>query len=404
MTKKLTDQVKLRNGATLKGRIVQAPMQTWSGKDRGFLTQDTLDYYARRSKSAGMIITEYVYVSEAGGPARTGSTDDQQLGFFDEDHTKGFDQLARSLQKDGNKAILQIAHAGREANYRGRNNETVFAPSKMDFSFLDYEVTELTEEGILEIIQDFANATKRAIKLGFDGVEIHGANHYLHQQFFSKFSNRRKDRWGGSLENRMRFAYETTKAVFDVIKEEAPEGFIIGYRISPEEVHGETIGYTYKESTQLIKKLVEDFEFDYIHISMANYDDKPMESDKTCAEHFKAVLDEETKLIIVGNVMNEEAAKKALEYADLVAVGRATLIDPDFGQKILDNRGDEIITEISPSQIEESKLTPGLVNIFSNPNMTPSLPGAESIYHLHKGGLDESIIKDGTTTSYNIEE
>ncbi len=404
MTKELTDTVQLKNGGTVSNRLVQSPMQTWSGEDRGFVTQDTIDYYDIRSESAGLIITEYAYVSEEGGPARTGSTDDQQLGIIDNEHAEGFKRIAEVLKKDGNKAVLQIAHAGREANYRGYNGERVVAPSKIDFSFLDYEVEELSENEILEIIEDFADTTKRAIDIGYDGVEIHGANHYLLQQFFSEFSNHRTNQWGGSLENRMRFSYELTKAVFEVVEKHAPDNFIVGYRISPEEVHGDTVGYTYEESLQLIEKLDEDFSLDYIHLSLPKYDSKPENSEKIFAELFGKVINDETKLMIVGDVMNEADAEDALQYTDLVAVGRATLVDPEFGKKIVEGRGDEIITEIYPEQVQASKLPDAMVNIFSTPDMEPALPGAESIYHLHKGGLDESMIKDGTGTSYNIDE
>lgn len=109
-------------------------------------------------------------------------------------------------------------------------------------------------------------------------------------------------------------------------------------------------------------------------------------------------------MIIVGDVLNEADAIDALQYTDLVAVGRATLIDNKFAKKIVEGRGNEIIVEISPEQIEKAHLTPGIVNIFPTPNMQPSLKGAESIYHLHTGGLDESVIKDGTGSSYNVDE
>ncbi len=143
---------------------------------------------------------------------------------------------------------MQIHHGGREARARGAKGHEVLAPSQLDFSFLPYPVREMTHEEIVEIIKDFGRATKRAIDAGFDGVEIHGANHYLIQQFFSAFSNRRQDKWGGSLEKRMTFALEVVKEVKSVIARYAPKDFIIGYRLSPEEIHGTNIGYFYKES------------------------------------------------------------------------------------------------------------------------------------------------------------
>ncbi|TGD17503.1 oxidoreductase [Levilactobacillus suantsaiihabitans] len=405
MAKQLTDQVTFRHGATIKSRLVQSPMLTNSGKDDGYVTQDTIDYYAARSQSAGMVIVEYTYVSHAGGPSRSWADDRLQLGLYKDDQKPGFAKLAQVLKKDGNKAILQLVHSGRESNYRAKQGEKVYAPSSFDFGFLDYEVTELTDAQIREIIRDFGAATKRAIDCGFDGVEIHGANHYLLQEFFSAWSNRRTDEWGGqSLDNRMNFIMAVTAEVFRVVKTYAPKDFIVGYRISPEEIHGDTVGYDYRESNELIHKLATTFDFDYIHLSLPAYNAKPAGVDQTYAALAQPELPAETKLMIVGNVMSEDDAKDALKETDLVAVGRATLIDPQFGLKISEGRGDEIIREISPEQVKRSKLTPGLINLFSDPKMEPHLPGRESIYALHQAGsLDKSVLKNGTSASYNLD-
>lgn len=405
MAKQLTDQVTFRHGATIKSRLVQSPMLTNSGKDDGYVTQDTIDYYAARSQSAGMVIVEYTYVSHAGGPSRSWADDRLQLGLYKDDQKPGFAKLAQVLKKDGNKAILQLVHSGRESNYRAKQGEKVYAPSAFDFGFLDYDVTELTDAQIRQIIQDFGTATKRAIDCGFDGVEIHGANHYLLQEFFSAWSNRRTDEWGGqSLDNRMNFILAVTAEVFRVVKTYAPKGFIVGYRISPEEIHGDTVGYDYREANQLIHKLATTFDFDYIHLSLPAYNAHPAGVAQTYAALAQPELPAETKLMIVGNVMSEADAKDALKETDLVAVGRATLIDPQFGLKISEGRGDEIIREISPEQVKRSKLTPGLVNLFSDPKMEPHLPGRESIYALHQAGsLDKSVLKNGTSASYNLD-
>jgi len=405
MTKHLTDQVTFRHGATTKNRLVQSPMLTNSGKDDGYVTQDTIDYYNARSQSAGMVIVEYTYVSHAGGPSRSWADNRLQLGLYKDDQKPGFAKLAKVLKKDGNKAILQLVHSGRESNYRAKQGEKVYAPSAFDFGFLDYEVTELTDAEIRQIIQDFGAATKRAIDCGFDGVELHGANHYLLQEFFSAWSNRRTDEWGGqTLDSRMHFILEVAREIFRVVKAYAPSDFIVGYRLSPEEIHGDNVGYDYKESNQLIKKLTETFDFDYIHLSLPQYNARPAGVAQTYAQMAKPNLTPATKLMIVGNVMSEEDAVDALNDTDLVAVGRATLIDPEFGLKICEGRGDEIIREISPAQVKAAKLTPGLVNLFSDPKMEPHLPGRESIYPLHvAGSLDKSVLKNGTSASYNLD-
>lgn len=278
-------------------------------------------------------------------------------------------------------------------------------PSAIDYDFIDYPLHELSDVEIRKIIKDFGDAAKRAVKCGFDGIEIHGANHYLIQQFFSRYSNHRTDQWGGSLENRMRFPLAVTKEVFKAVKEaNAPEDFIIGYRISPEEYHRGP-GYTWQESTQLIKQLTNNYDFDYIHLSLPKYDKKPNDSDKTFAELFRPAIGNQAKEVIVGDVMDEQTAQDALQYTDLVAMARATLIDPEIGKKITEGRGDEIINEISPAQIKKARLTPGLVQIFSDPMMEPHLPGRETIYNLHEGGkLDKSVIKNGTDADYNLDD
>ncbi|MDK7051105.1 NADH-dependent oxidoreductase [Aerococcus sanguinicola] len=404
MSKKLTDTITFRHGAQVNNRIVQPPMLTNSGKNDGYVTEDTLNYYSARSQSAGMVIVEYSYVSFAGGPSRSWADDREQLGFYNDSYIEGMTKIAQTLKKDGNKAILQLAHSGRESNWRAQQGEKVYAPSSFDFGFLDYEVEELTEADIFAVIDDFVQAAKRAVACGFDGIEIHGANHYLLQQFFSKWSNRRQDKWGGNLENRMRFIVTLVERVFQSLEETAPKDFIVGYRISPEEIHGETVGYDHKEAKQLVAYLTENFEFDYIHLSLPAYNSKPAGEEKTYAELFDDVIAEDTKKIIVGNVMSEADAEDALQYTDLIAVGRATLIDPQFGQKIVEGRSEEIIHEISPEQVKVSQLTPGLINLFSDPNMYPFLPGRESIYHLHEGeSLDKSVLKDGTGSEYNLD-
>lgn len=190
--KKLTDTVTFRHGATIDTRIAQSPMLTNSGSDEK-VTQDTIDYYSARSKSAGMVIVEYTSVSPNGGPSRSWAPDREQLAIYNDDFKPGFKRIADGLKKDGNKAILQIVHSGREAQYRYELGGRVEVPTDMDFPWIDYPLHELTEDEVWDIVHDFGAATKRAIDCGFDGIEIHGANHYLLQEFFSAFSNHRTD-------------------------------------------------------------------------------------------------------------------------------------------------------------------------------------------------------------------
>lgn len=390
MTKKLTDTITLRHGAELANRIAMAPMQTHSGKRNGFISDDTLHYYEARSQAAGLLISEFHYVSENGGPAYVPGYP-EQLGAYSDEHLEGLTHLAQALKKDGNKAILQIHHGGHAAVGRAVSGEDVVAPSGIDFPFLDYPVRELSHEEILDIIADFGRATKRAIQAGFDGVEIHGANHYLIQQFFSELSNHRDDEWGGSLEKRKAFPLAVVREVKKIVAQEGPKNFIIGYRISPEEIHGTEVGYTYKEAQNLIEEIIK-LELDYIHLSLwAGYASGPKDTNKSYAELFKSILDQKTKLLIVGGVFDETTASDAIEnYADMIAVARGTLVDPQFAKKIMAGEGNNIFHEITPENLEYVAWTPGLKEAFSRKDSLglPKMPGGESIYHLHNGQFD----------------
>ncbi|QLL70572.1 NADH-dependent oxidoreductase [Lactobacillus sp. 3B(2020)] len=387
-----------RHGATVKNRFVQPPMLTSNGKD-GYATQETIDYYNAHSKSGGMIITEYMYVSENGGPALTWKRGREQLAVYDDKFIPQLTKVATAIKHSGNKAIMQIAHTGREANYRAIQGKPVYAPSALDLSFLPYKIHELSDEQIKDIISDFGKATKRSIDAGFDGVEIHGANHYLIQQFVSAFSNRRDDHWGGSLEKRFNFPLAVVESVMNTVKKYAPKDFIVGYRISPEEIHGTNIGYTWHESTKLIDAITKQFELDYIHLSMPHYDAKPgdamlldrdiadskyKDSNKPFATLFKPYLNG-AKEIIVGGINSKAKAESAIALADLIAVGRENIIDPLFAEKLMHNDEKDIVTELSIEQVNKNHMTQGLIDNYSSENTGISIPGEENIRSLHNG-------------------
>lgn len=374
--KKLSDKVTFKHGAVINNRMVQPPMLTNSGLN-GMVSEDTISYWKARANSAGLVISEYNYVSPAGGPAITWADNRTQLAVYDDKFLPGLTKMAKTMKSGGNKALLQIAHTGREANYRAHLGLPVYAPDSANYPFLPYGVQAFTTEQVEQVVKDFGRATKRAIEAGFDGVEIHGANHYLIQQFFSRFSNHRQDKWG----DYEAFPLTVAKEVFKVVRKYAPQDFIIGYRISPEEINPGNVGYTWHESTKLINDLTNNFDFDYIHLSLPDYKAKPKDSDKTFAALFKPVIGKETKLIIVGDVMSQETAEEALKYTDLVAAGRAQIIDANFAAKVVAGKGDKVITELSDEEEKEQALTPVLREVMDKqtkrPNFAKMLQGLD---------------------------
>lgn len=365
--KNLTDKITLKNGATINNRLVQSPMLTNSGEN-GAVSEDTLRYWQARNNSAGMMITEYHYVSENGGPALTWADNRTQLAIYDDKFLPGLTKLAKTMKANGNKAILQIAHTGREAHYRGHLGLPVYGPSDADYPFLPYRIKGFSSQEVEEVVRYFGMAVKRAIQAGFDGVEIHGANHYLIQQFFSRFSNKRDDKWSEAES----FPLAVADAVFKAVDEAAPENFIVGYRISPEEINPASVGYTWHDAVKLVEKLTAKYSFDYVHLSLPAYDAKPADSDQTFAQLFRPYLSEGTKLMIVGGVVDRQSAQKAMDLADLVAVGKAQLIDANFAGKLIEGKDQDIVTEMTDQSELEQALTPGLREVFDQEKKVPN--------------------------------
>ncbi len=364
--KKLTDKITFRHGATINNRIVQTPMLTNSGINE-MVTDTTMNYYNARSQSAGMVIVEYTNCSINGGPSRSWP-EHEQLAIYDDKFIPGLTKVATALKRDGNKALIQLCHAGREAEYGVSLGRRLEVPSIVDYPWIKVPLYEMTEEDVWQVVKDFGTATKRAIECGFDGVEIHGANHYLIQQFFSAFSNRRTDYWGGSVEKRMNFAIEVSREVLRVAKEYGKEDFIVGYRISPEEIHGENVGYTWHECQQLVEKLTSMFDFDYIHFSLLEYNSLPeyKDSEKPVIQLMVDSVKNNTTTIVAGSIHSVEKMKDALNYVDLVGLGRLTLIDPRIGYKIENGLEDTINVAFNEESVKVGKLTPGMIELLAN--------------------------------------
>lgn len=387
--KKLTDKIVFPNGAIINNRIAQSPMLTNSGKDE-LVTEDTINYYGARSKSAGIVIVEYTSVSPNGGPSRSWARDREQLAIYNDTFKPGMKKIAEALKKDGNKAVLQLAHSGLEAQYRHVLGGRVEVPSKIDFPWINYPIYELSEEEVWQIVKDFGEATKRAISCGFDGIEIHGANHYLIQEFFSAYSNVRTDFWGGSLDKRMNFAIEVSREIFNIVKENAPKDFIIGFRISPEEIHGDNIGYTWRESQKLVEKLTSLFQFDYIHLSTLNYKAKPIDSEKTLAELLGESIQSPTLKLVAGGILSVDKMKDAMDYTDIISLGRATLIDPRIAYKIENGKSEDILMKFDEESVAAACLPPGLITLIpSVPEF--SLPGVEYLRTLATDELGTEV-------------
>jgi NADPH2 dehydrogenase len=267
----------------------------------------------------GLPIVEHCYVSALGkiGP--------KQLGIYSDALIPGFEKLATAIHSVGAPAVVQISHAGAVATQKCIG-ETPIGPSPRD------KTRMLEKEEILQLVDDYADAADRAVKAGFDGVELHGAHGYLLCQFFTPLLNKRDDEFGGSLENRMRFPLMVTEKVRKCLGKDR----LLLYRVGADDLA--PMG-THVENAVAFSLKLQEAGVDILDISggMCNSMPKQLAQVKGYfipqAEAVKKAVS--VPVIGVGGITEPEFANQLVVEGrvDLVAVGRALLHDNEWAQK-----------------------------------------------------------------------
>ena len=327
----------LPNGTELKNRLFMAPMTTCSGYYDGSVSSELVEYYRARAGLIGTIIVECCFVDDL-GLAFPGA-----LGIDSDDKIAGLAKIAEAIKSKGSKALLQIYHGGRMVDPKLIGGRMPVGPSAVAAP-RDGAATPvaLTAEEVEGMVGKFGDAVRRAIQAGFDGVEIHGANTYLIQQFYSPNSNLRDDEWGGSRDNRAKFPLAVLDITHKMVRQYADDAFIIGYRFSPEEM--EVPGIRFDDTMYLLEKLAARG-LDYLHFSVGaslrssivdTTDPTPL------IEKYVAMRSEmlaQVPVMGVGGVVNDSDIESAMEHGyDLVAVGRACIAYPDWAERIADGQ------------------------------------------------------------------
>lgn len=340
----------LPNGVELKNRIMMAPMTTCSGFYDGSVTHDLIEYYRDRSGEIGTIIVECGFVDNK-GLAFPGA-----IGLDNDDKIEGLAKIAKAIKEKGSKAVIQVYHGGRMVEPKLIGGQSPVGPSAIAAPRAGAATPiALTADEVDDMIEKFGQAVRRAIEAGFDGVEIHGANTYLIQQFYSPNSNQRTDKWGGSRDNRLQFPLAILDITHKMVKQFATPEFIVGYRFSPEEL--EVPGIRFDDSMYLLEKLA-DKGLDYIHFSMGailrpsivdTQDPTPL-INKYVAMRSATLA--KIPVVGVGNVVNQIDVETAIDNGyDLVAVGRACIAYPDWISRI--EKGEQLELTISSDKREE---------------------------------------------------
>ena len=358
----LFDSVTLPNGVELKNRFVLAPLTHISSNDDGTISDVELTYIEKRAKDVGLAINAASNVSDLGKafPGQPSVAHDSDM--------EGLKKLAQSMKKNGAKALVQIHHGGAQALPELTPNGDVAAPSPISLKSFgqkqEHDAREMTSEEIEQTIKDFGEATRRVIEAGFDGVEIHGANHYLIHQFVSPYYNRRNDVWAENLKFPMAVIDEVLKAK----KEFASDDFIVGYRLSPEEA--ESPGITMDITEELVNAITKK-DIDYIHVSIMDIYSKTREGQYEGQNRLALIhkwINGRMPLIGIGSVFTADDALNAVEDVgvELVALGRVILLDYDFVGKIKEGRESEIISYFDPEREDNHDLPPKLWQQLNN--------------------------------------
>jgi 2,4-dienoyl-CoA reductase-like NADH-dependent reductase (Old Yellow Enzyme family) len=329
---KLFEPIQIKS-IELKNRIVVSPMCEYSSVD-GFSNDWHLVHLGSRAVGgAGLIITEAAAVSPEGRI----TPDD--LGIWKDEHVAGLKRIITFIESQGSIAGIQLAHAGRKASHsspwKGGKMlsfeeggwETV-APDSIPFRENERNPVALDKRGIEKVITDFKDAAVRSLRAGFKVIEIHGAHGYLLHEFFSPLSNRRKDEYGGSFENRIRLLLQ----VVDAIKEVWPEELPLFVRISASDwTEG---GWTLEESVKLAR-ILQTKGVDLIDCSSGgNIPHAKITVGPGYQVHFAETIKKETGILTgaVGIITTPEQAEEivASGQADVIIIARQLLRDPYF--------------------------------------------------------------------------
>lgn len=319
----LFDPFTLRSGLVLPNRIALAPLTNLQSHADGLLGEDELAFLGRRADGGfGLITTCAAYVTP------DGKAWDGELGIDRDACLPGLTRLATRIHAGGARAMVQLFHGGARADAALTGSPPWSASAFTDGGAPPPRAA--TEADIAGVITAFADAAARAQAAGFDGVELHGAHGYLLSQFLSRTMNLREDAWGGELAGRARLIREVTRAV----RARCGARFTLGVRLSLEDF-GQARGLDLDESLAVAGWLVEDG-VDFLHISL--WDVARMTTKRPDVHPLalvRAVVPPDVAVLTAGKIWSAADAAQALAHgADVVALGRSGILDPDWPRQV----------------------------------------------------------------------
>ena len=317
-------------------RVVLAPltrMRAESGAIPGALMAE---YYAQRTSQGGLLISEAT-IAAANGNGYLGAP-----GLYDDSQIAGWKQVTEAVHAKGGRIFLQLYHAGRQSHSQLQpGGAQPVAPSAVEHGGVAYTeagwiantpARALTIAEIADLVESFRSAAERGVQAGFDGVEIHGANGYLFDQFLQDGSNKRTDIYGGSLENRSRFLFEVTRALISVWGSKR-----VAVRLGPSGSWGDMSDSNPEALFSYVARQLSTLDLAYLHLIeprvLGNVDDDSKDPAPVAAQlmrtHYQG-------LIIAAGGFRGDTAEAILQAgdADLVAFGRDFIANPDLPERL----------------------------------------------------------------------
>ena len=313
---------------TLKNRIGVAPMTRMSSIKDSVPRQDVFDFLVRRAENnAAMVYTEAIvtdYESAQGYPGQARLTTQRQID--------AWRPVVQAIQQHGSIAVMQMFHCGRmawpEVNPAGRSIAPSPLTPKQDnpLTGKPYPVPdEMSSFDIEHAVNGFVETARGAVAAGFDAVEIHGAHGYLISQFLSTYTNQRSDEYGGSVENRYRFAHEIIRAVRSVV----PDDRLLFFRISNWGVADMEVSlFESKEEYQQLIRLLSREPIDALSVSTYDFSQKAFGTRQNMAQLTREVTD--LPIMICGRIYDRSTADNALAHADIILSAKSLLLNPNW--------------------------------------------------------------------------
>jgi 2,4-dienoyl-CoA reductase-like NADH-dependent reductase (Old Yellow Enzyme family) len=348
----LFEPLSFAHGPAMKNRFMLAPLTNSQSHPDGRLSDAEFHWLTMRATGGfGLTMTCAAHVQ------RVGQGFPGQLGIFSDDHLDGLTRLAAAIKLQNSLAVVQLHHAGMRspADLIG---DAPHCPSEN----AEFGARALSGAEVEQLTEDFIKAAVRAEKAGFDGVEFHGAHGYVLCQFLSAETNRRTDRWGGSLENR-------SQIVRDVIagaRTRCRPDFNIGLRLSPER-----FGMQLAEARDFAQTIMREGQIDYLDMSLWDVAKEPTEAafqGRTLMSYFTELDRGHVRLGVAGKIKTGAAAAAALEAgADFVLIGRGAVLHHDFPELIRQNPHFEAVAlPVTRDYLRKEGLSPVFIEYMNN--------------------------------------